>query len=225
MQNDNDSNAGAATPGTGDSIGSGSPQGTPSGTSTSDNQNGTQTDPRDEKITTLTNDVKALNKALVEAKRGGKTNGQGNPQDGQNPFETPEGQYGIAIQLATGNLRGKMEDVFSLYPELPADEIARIRKNPWAFASHESFVNGDWEAAALEIEQAMLDRAEEINAQKTNNANNPNPANVNANPAQDEGEEPTVVPGSPEDENEWTMPMDKLEAKKNKAVAKVSQSK
>lgn len=226
MQDDNnDSNAGAATLGTSDPTDLGSQGADPSGNSgTPDNQNGTQTDPRDVKINTLTGEVKRLNQAIIDAKRGNRTN-KGNPngQGGENPFESPEGQYGIAIQLATSNLGRKMEDVFSLYPELPADEVTRIRKNPWAFASHESFVNGDWETAALEIEQAMLTRAEEIaNSQTT--TPNPNPADVNANPAADASDEDSAIPGSDEDQDPWTMPLGKLEGLKNKAVAKVSNS-
>src|SRR3990167_5546667 len=103
MQENNDSNAGAAASGTGDSSASGSPQVTPGASSgASDNQNGTQTDPRDEQIRRQGEDIKSLNKALVEAKRGKGKGDQGDQE--QDPFETPEGRYGVAIQLATSKL-------------------------------------------------------------------------------------------------------------------------
>lgn len=228
MQDNNDSNAGAAVTGTSDSSASGSQGANPVISSgTPDNQNGTQTDPRDAKISTLSSEVKRLNQAIIDAKRGSRNNN--NPQNGQdngNAFDTPEGQYGIAIQLATGNLRNKMENILSLYPELPSEEVSRIRKNPWAFAGHDTFINADWETAALEIEQAMLARAEEIEAAKTSaTPATPTPADVNANPAPGTSGEDVTVPGTPEDNDPWTMPLDKLKAQKDKAVAKVSQSK
>lgn len=223
MQDNNDGNAGATTSDISDSADLGS-QGVDSGASsgTPDNQNGNQTATGNDDTARLRDEIRRLNKAVVEAKRGNRNVPQGG-QEG-NPFETPEGQFGIAIQLATGNLRGKMEDLFSLYPELPAEEVTRIRKNPWAFASHESFVGGDWESAALEIEQAMLERAEEIAASKPK-PNTPIPADVNTNPAPIAEDNSEAVPGTPEDEDPWTMPMEKLEVKAKKAVAAVSKSK
>lgn len=227
MQNDNDLNAGSATPGTGDSTAVGSPQANPSVSSgTPDNQNGTPATQGDEEKTRMRDEIRRLNQAVVDAKRGSRNNPQGNGQQG-NPFDTPEGQYGIAIQVATSNLRNKLEDLIPLYPELPADSISRIRKNPWAFAKHDTFVNGDWESAALEIETAMVEEADKIAASKPVTPVQ-NPATVNANPAAEGSEDDTpAVPGSPEDQNDWTMPLDKLEAKAAKAkraVAQVSQS-
>jgi len=221
MQENNDSNAGAATGGSSDSSDSGSQNANPSVNSgTPDNQNGNQTALRNDDTTRMREEIKRLNQAVVDAKRGNRTN---NPSTGSedNSFDTPEGQYGIAIQLATGNLRNKMEDLISLYPELPAEEISRIRKSPWAFAGHDSFINADWETAALEIEQAMLTRAEEISASKTNQ-NSPIPADVNSNPVS--GAE-NSVPGNEEGEDLWNMPLNELEMEKNKAVANVSKSK
>lgn len=225
MQDNNDSNAGAAADGTLDSSANGSQGADPSVISTTpDNQNGTPTNQGNAELNRMREEVRRLNQAVVDAKRGNRNNNQQN-QDGATDFETPEGQYGIAIQLATGNLRNKMESLISLYPELPAEEVSRIRKNPWAFVSHDTFINADWESASLEIEQVMLTRAEELSASNTVPVNNPNPANVNANPVQETADEAGAVPGTQEDESLWTMPIDKLEAKKNQAVAKVSKSK
>ena len=222
MQDNNDVNAGAATPGTGDSADLGSPQVTPDVSSgTPNNQNGTPTDTRDAELSKYREEVRRLNQAVIDAKRGNRNNDRGNGNNDQVSFDTPEGQYGIAIQLATGNLRNKMEDVISLYPELPADEIARIRKNPWSFVKHETFINADWETAALEVEQAMLSRAEEISASKKTEPTQPmTPANLNTNPVQTTGDEPV----DPENDD-WNMPLDQLEAKAKKAVARVSQTK
>ena len=176
MQNDNDSNAGAATPGTGDSTEPGSPQVTPGAPSgTPDNQNGTPTTQGDEEKTRMREEIRRLNAAVVEAKRGSRNNPQANPED--DPFGTPEGKYGMAIQVATSNLRNKLEDLIPLYPELPADQISRIRKNPWAYTKLETYQNGDWETAALEIETAMVEEAEKLAANKPP-VTTPNPADI-----------------------------------------------
>ena len=222
MQDNNDVNAGAAASGTENSADLGSSQATPDVSSgTPNNQNGTQTDPREAELNKYREEVRRLNQAVIDAKRGSRNNDRGNGNNDQISFDTPEGQYGIAIQLATGNLRNKLEDVISLYPELPADEISRIRKNPWAFVNHDTFLNADWETAALEVEQAMLSRAEEIAASKKNETAQPmTPANLNTNPVQTTGDEPIA----PEDDD-WNMPLDQLEAKAKKAVARVSQTK
>ena len=218
MQENNESNEGATTAGTSDSTDTGSQGVDPvENSGTPGNQNGNQTDPGNDQTAKMREEIRRLNQAVVDAKRGNRKGNQETPGN-ENNFETPEGQYGIAIQLATGELRNKMEEVISLYSEIPADEIARIRKNPWAFAKHDSFVGGDWETAALEIEQAMLTRADEINAAKNTPA--PIPANVNSNPVGETDDE-SVAP----EDDDWNMPLDQLEAKAKKAVAKLSKSK
>jgi hypothetical protein len=190
-------------------------------------QGGTQTDPRDEQLAQLKKDNIALNRALVEGRRGGKTNGNQQEQGGNLDFETPEGQYAVALQVATNNLRSGMEKIFSFYPEIPASEIARVRQNPWAFANQQSYMTGDYEQALLEIEQSLLDRAEEIAAEKgkvtpenQDQPTTPAAVNTNPNPTEDAGGDP----GTEEDEDPWTMPIEKLEKQKNKAVVKMSQS-
>lgn len=197
--------------------------------STPQNQNGNQPDNRDEMIKTLQENVKGLNKALIDARRSGRQGNLPNAGAGdENPFNTEAGQYAAALELSDARLRGNIEERIALYPELPADEIQRIRLNPWAFASRQSFLAGDWETALDEIEEKIANRVDQLSAanpvqsqgQQTPGANPP--ASVNANPAP-EGEAEEATPGTNEDENLWTMPMDKLERLKNKAVAKMSQ--
>ena len=193
-------------------------------------QNGQQTDTRDAELAKMREDNRALNRALVEARRASNQNRNQNAQgqDGANTFDTPEGQYAASLQIATGTLIQKMESIYDLYPEIPASEIARIRKNPWAFASHDSYITGNVDDAALQIEQALADRAAEIEREQggqagSQQAQRQTPAQVNSNPAQEPATD--VEPGSAEDEDPWTMPMDKLVKVKNKQLAKVKAGK
>lgn len=153
-------------------------------------------------------EVRRLNKALAEKNRSSSYGRQPASGEGENPFETPQGQYGIAIQLATGKLSNKLESIYDLYPEIDAKEISRIRKNPWAYASQDAYFNGDFESAATDIEEYLLERAE---------ANQPatpklpvTPASVNNNPPMESNsdeEEPV---------SDWDMPMEELEKKVNR---------
>lgn len=239
MDNDNGSNAGGSDPnaGAGDPGQGNQPGGNPNDGGQNNgadpgNQNGQQTDPRDAELAKQKAEIQRLNRALVQQNRrsSSQTRQPGNQGgEGQsNPFETPEGQYGIALQLATNELRGRMEGIFTHYPEIPAGEISRIRMNPWAFASHEAFISGDWQRALEDIEYALLDRVDELAADPNNkggqngqqngtgNSNGQGgkktvPAQVNNNP--NNVPDTDALPGSPEDENPWTMPMDKLEKK------------
>lgn len=187
-------------------------------------QNDNQSNAGIDELAQLKANNRALNKALIEARRGSRQQPIGQQGDGTSPFETPEGQYAISLELATGQLSRKLEGVLDLYPELPASEVARIRRNPWAFAGYDSYRAGDVESALLEIEQALLDRAEEINATKSPSGQPvpPTPAQINANPAGESALEAT--PGSEEDESPWTMPLSKLEKVKNKELAKQTQT-
>ena len=179
-----------------------------------------------DEIAKYKNENRILNAKIVELQRNANRNNGANPQgQGDNPFESPVGQYAISLQLATGQLSQKLENVYSLYPEIPATEIARIRKNPWAFASQESYMAGDVDTAMLEIEQNLLDRAEELSAadgtQNPNANGQPKPATINNNPTPEMAAD-DAEPGSEEDQNPWTMPMDKLAKVKNKEVAKLT---
>lgn len=187
--------------------------GTPSG------QDGQQTATGNaDELEQLRANNRALNRALIEARRGQRQQPQ-TQGDGTSPFETPEGQYAISLEVATGQLSRKLEDIYSLYPEIPVSEVARIRRNPWAFASFDSYKSGDVETALLEIEQALVDRANELgqgNNQGNDNAGQPNPtpASVSSNQPQEQVAEAQA--GSDEDDNPWTMPLGKLEQKARK---------
>lgn len=238
MNNENvndQNNAGAAgspssgTPDAGNQGGDGGSQtqgqGTPNG------QNGNHPDSGDDEVTKLRKENKTLNKLLVESRRASrqKVTPAGDNSEGS-PFDSEAGQYAASLELSDARLRGNIEERIKLYPELPSEEVQRIRLNPWAFASRQSFLSGDYESALDEIEQAMLDRVEELETAKSSTQPQGQqpaggasaPAQVNANPAP-EGQAEQAVPGSTEDENPWTMPMDKLEMRKNQAVAKMSQ--
>lgn len=166
---------------------------------------------------------RALNRALVEAKRGGQQRGT-DPQNGEDPYSTPQGQYALALQVATGQVREKLEDIVGLYPEVDQKIISQIRKNPWAFASHQSYVNGDVASAALEIEQYIADAVEASAGAAPGNQTparpaQPTPASVNANPAPDPSQDGGQ--GGEEDFDPWTAPMDQLEKEAAKAKRKL----
>lgn len=168
---------------------------------------------------------RALNKALIEARRGQSRQNPQQPQGDEDPFGTPQGQYAISLQLATGKLTQGLESVFDLYPEIPASEVKQIRKNPWAYASQDSYMAGDFNTAMLEVEQYLLDRATELSGGQGNGNVVPSqqkqvPAQMNPNPPTEQAVD--ADPGSAEDENLWTMPMDKLEKVKNKQLAQKS---
>lgn len=226
---DNDPNAGnsdpgftpGADPGTqGDQNGSGDQgqgsQGNPG------SQNGQQPNSGDAELARMRAENRRLNKALVESRRGSQQrppsrspSGQGNQgEPGANAFGTPEEQYAASIQIATNELRGGLEDVFDLYPEIPQTELSRIRRNPWAFATLRSYQTGDFETAKTEIEQYLYDRVEELGKGSVPGQNGQGgqrvpPARVPLNPPA--APAPMADPGSDEDQDPWTMPLNKLE--------------
>lgn len=203
--------------------------GTPNGGSGTPPSNAPNNQPnqRDEELKILKKNVQDLNKALIDAKRANRQ--KSSPMGGEgegNPFETEAGQYAASLELSDARLRGGLEQRIALYPELSGAELQRIRLNPWAFASRQSFLTGDWETALDEVEEAIANRVEELAGNPSQPspqpASVPAPATVNPNPAP-EGAAVDVEPGTAEDENLWTMPLGKLERLKNKAVAKMSQ--
>ena len=193
-----------------------------------DHNNGSQPDNRDEKIKVLEQNIKGLNKALLDAKRAGRQGNIPTANPGsENPFDSEAGQYAAGLELSDARLRGNLEERLALYPELQGDEIQRVRLNPWAFASRQSFLTGDWETALDEIEGKIAEQVEKLaagNPKQSQGQPQPGamPATVNANPAPQANAD-DAEPGTPEDENLWSMPMDKLEKLKNKAVNKMSQ--
>lgn len=229
--NGNDPNAGnpgAASPGSSDQGNQGGEttpggeQGNPQG----QNGNASMTDA--EKIKILEQNIKGLNSALIKSRQEGRQRKSTPGGEEGNPFDTEAGQYAAALELSDARLRGNLEERIALYPELSSDELQRIRLNPWAFASRQSFLTGDWETALDEIEEKIANRVDELAASRSQQpqGQQPNgasaPATVNANPAP-EGEPEQAEPGTPGDQNLWTMPLPDLEKLKNKAVAKMSQ--
>ena len=173
-------------------------------------------------------EIRRLNRAMA-SKSSSINRPSSTPQagaDGESPFETPQGQYAISLQLATAKLSSKLESVFSLYPEVPAEEISRIRRNPWAYVSNpDLYYNGSWEQAAEDLEYYLLDRAEALKgAQAPVNGQGGalpvNPVVVKPNPPSDPGGQP-AAPGTSQDVNPWTMPLDQLEKKKNEQIQRM----
>lgn len=197
-----------------DVAGAGTDLGTGAGQSTGGEgnpqaQTGQATEQGNPELARYRAEVRRLNKALAEKNRSSSYGRQTAGGEGENPFETPQGQYGIALQLATGKLSSKLESVYDLYPEVDAKDIARIRKNPWAYASQEAYINGDFETAATDIEEYLLELAE---SSKPAAPKLPvQPASVNNNPPSE---------GNPDDEepvSDWDLPMEELDKK----VAKI----
>ena len=225
--NAGDPGAGGVAPGQGgDSV-----QNPAAGAGAPGGDGGQQPNMGADELTQAKAEIRRLNRAL--ASRGSSTNRQSpSPagDGGENPFETPQGQYAITIKLAKSNLYGKMETLYSLYPEIPTDEIARIRRNPWAYVSNNDlYFKGDWEGAAEDIEYYLLDRAEALKAGQPAPSREDgklpvNPVVVNTNPSA-EPQNPQAAPGTGDDANPWTMPMDKLKQEKDKAVQRIKSKK
>ena len=76
-------------------------------------------------------------------------------------LSTPEGQYMVALEIGTSRLRGELESIFPLYPEIPAEEVARVRSNPWAFVKP-MYARADWNTAKWQVEEALANRAEQL---------------------------------------------------------------
>lgn len=178
-----------------------------------DGQGGTP-DPRDQQIAELRRQNQLLNKNVIDARRQpGRT-----PNNGQSEIDlsTPEGQYGVALQVAENQVRSKLEEVLPLYPELTPDMVQRIRRNPWSFASREAMLTGNAELAAYEIEKAIYDHIESLPKSPSPAPSQPGnpakaPARVNNNSISDPENDEVVIPGTMGDTNPWTMPLDKLE--------------
>lgn len=173
----------------------------------------------------LKGQISSIQKKYLDAVRNGRqTSTQQNGEQGESVQ-----QFNAAFNLAEASLRNELEaSVFPLYdgtdpaykdqPALEPAEMARIRKNPWVFASRESFLHalqtGDLKPALLDIEQAIADRVDSMASAKavTNNRKmggkqvNPSPAPV------------AVAPAGPAKQDLWSMPMEELEALKNKSV-------
>lgn len=158
----------------------------------------------------LKGQISALQRQLIQARRS-----PGTPQNPATPNGQPGGdpnsevgkQIAIAYEIADGQMRRQMEDIYSLYPELTAPELQQIRRNPWAYCSREAFMQGDVETAKLEVEQYIADLVES----RSNGTPAPQvPAGKGVTPA------PAPAPAkTPADETneDWTMPIADLEKK------------
>jgi hypothetical protein len=204
---------------------SGTPSATPASTPTPGGQGQQPGTGNVDDVARYRDEVRRLNQRIVQLQRSSRQVQPGNPQggEGESPFATPQQQYAVALKLATGELMSKLESIYSLYPEVPAEEINKIRRNPWAFVSDGNlYVNGDWEGAAQDIEYMLLGMAEKA-APAQPAATPVQPARVNNNPPA----EPAApqVPGSSNDEDPYTMPMDKLEQNVEKIKAGIRNKK
>ncbi|MBK9272863.1 MAG: hypothetical protein IPM48_14865 [Saprospiraceae bacterium] len=167
-----------------------------------------------EELSKMKAEIKRLNRAIVEAKRGNRTQGQGADYN-EEILSTPEGQYAVSLEVADARLRVGLEDRLKLYPEISEEDKARIRSNPWAFANRQSWMTGNYEQALDEIELTLLDRVEDTSSQQPNQNlqgdSQAQPANIQGNPAPEIVNPGMADAGGEEDVNPWTMPIDKLE--------------
>ena len=214
-----DSNAGAPVDGGAGAPNDGAQGGNPSNAGAPSNQGGNQPDPWAAKEKQYQDQIRALNKAVIESRRsGGNSNRQPAAPGESDPNDQLTQQYEVALEVAENRLRAGIEPVFGLYPEVPAKVVSQIRSNPWAFASRQSLLSGDFETAKMEIEQYLLDLAEEGKPADGQGANQPAPANLSNNPTPGNQDDPANQP----EENLWAMPMDQLEKLKEKELAKAS---
>jgi hypothetical protein len=160
----------------------------------------------------LKGQISALQRQMIAARRS-----QGTPQNPaapggeSDPASQAQRDIAVAYQLADGKLREQMESVYDLYPEITPKELSQIRRNPWAYCTRQTFLEGDVETAKLEIEQYIADLVESrVEGQPQPKI--PSGTPVNPAPAPQPAVE-QAVPGSDEDENDATMPMGKLEKK------------
>lgn len=187
-------------------------------------QPGSQPDPRDEQIRQQQKAIRDLNQAVIDSRRGNRGQQPNGTIDDGSSFDTPEGKYAVALEIAESRIRGSIEKIIPLYPEVPAEDIARIRANPMAFVSRDTMLSGDWKTAQLEIEQALLDRADQIAAQKAAaKPVAPTPAAPSNNPAPDSAAD-AVSPGTDGEQDLWSMPMADLEKLAMKEKAKLSKT-
>lgn len=226
--NGNDPNAGATEAGNLDTSDQGGQGANPTSSSgTPGGQDGQNPGQWESEKAQMQSQIRALNRALVEARRTGRSTPSNQGDGDYDAFSDPAGQYGMALQVATGQIRGKMEDVFAEYPEVSQDVLARIRKNPWAYTTQDAYMNADVDAGLEDIALYLLEEVERKNQNPANtgaNQGNPpvSPARVNANPAP----EPTGEGGSNSESEAdlWNMPLSELEKRKNKALAQAQKA-
>lgn len=171
-----------------------------------------------ETVANLREQLRATQRQLVDGRQ------TGNPGESGIDLTTPEGQYMVALELGTSRLRSELESIFPLYAEIPAEEIARVRANPWAFVSPEVHASANWKTAKWQVEEALAKRADQLAKSAAPVKPAVTPATISNNPAPAMDAEP-AAPGSEEDQDPWTMPMAQLEKAAMKAKAKLSTTK
>lgn len=173
----------------------------------------------------------ALNRLLVDARRQANSNkglykpGQVNDQGNEGQPGQPT-EFGTALKIATSDLRTELDGILELYPELPVSVAKQIRKSPWGYANQDSLLSLNIHNALLDIEQYVADSVAGLSPETPSTQEPQAPIKVpaskvkpNAAPEGVGGDE-DVVPGSPEDANPYTMPLDKLERKVARKVRK-----
>jgi len=182
------------------------------------------------KYDTVLEQNKALNRLLVQERRQansskglfkpGQANDQGDGEQGQ------PSDFGTALKIATSDIRAELDNKLELYPELPASVVKQIRSNPWGYAGQDSLLSLNVPNALLDIEQWVADYVAGISSETAGTQEPSAPIKVpaskvkpNAAPEGVEGDE-DVIPGSPEDTNPYTMPLDKLGRKVARRVSK-----
>lgn len=172
----------------------------------------------------------ALNKLLVEARRQANSSkslikpAQDNePANGAQPQNQ---DFNTSMRLAESDIRSELDGVLELYPELPANMVKLIRSNPWAYASRDSFLNLNVPNSLLDIETWIADYVAGLESENPSTQVPQAPVKVPAskmkpNAAPEGGEEgDDVIPGSQDDSNPYTMPLEKLERRVNRKVSK-----
>lgn len=160
--------------------------------------------------------ISALQRQIIEARRsqGGQTpQVPGSAPDPNGNGDDVGSKIAMAYEIADGQLRRQMDAIYDLYPEVTPQELSQIRRNPWAYASREAFMQGDVETAKYEIEQYIADLVESRTA-GTPAPQPPSGKSVTPSPA------PTSAPAGDDQPSDWDLPMGDLEKKVNKIKAK-----
>ena len=173
---------------------------------------------------------RGLNRALVDARRQANSSkslikpAQDNePANGAQPQNQ---DFNTSMRLAESDIRSELDGVLELYPELPANMVKLIRSNPWAYASRDSFLNLNVPNSLLDIETWIADYVAGLESENPSTQVPQAPVKVPAskmkpNAAPEGGEEgDDVIPGSQDDSNPYTMPLEKLERRVNRRVSK-----
>lgn len=178
----------------------------------------------------LKGQTSALTKKLTTLMRGNSNQPLNNQPNGGDGGDEDTRVFEAAFELSEAKLRNELETkIFPLYDgsdpaykdenQLPATELARIRQNPWAFASRQSLMHalktGDLQPALLDVEEAISARVDEVG---NNNNNQPRGVvkTVNPNP---------VAPAAPANQPKtdlWSMPLDQLEQLNANAVTELT---